>query len=113
MGQEIENSAIRFDFRKFGSLSIEGNSLKGILFSYQKPKQPVNQGNTIAGNPGEIKVEHPIDVSLDRISRVNVNEGVLLGPVIYVWDAMVVLAMILAFRFIGNCMPSFLAWMKS
>lgn len=102
-----------FDFLKFGKLTLTEKALKGVIFSFQRPSRDKKQiGNTIAGNPGEIKVEHPIDAPLDRISRVDVNEGVLIGPVIYLWDAFVVLAMIVAFRFISNYMWSWFAWTK-
>ena len=108
-GREINT----FDFLKFGKLTLTEKALKGVIFSFQRPSRDKKQiGNTIAGNPGEIKVEHPIDAPLDRISRVDVNEGVLIGPVIYLWDAFVVLAMIVAFRFISNYMWSWFAWTK-
>lgn len=102
-----------FDFRKYGKLTLTEKRLLGTIYSFQKTKQPQQQvGNTIAGNPGEVKVEHPIDATLDRISRINVNEGLLMGPVIYLWDVFVVLATIAVFRFIGNYMWSAVSWLQ-
>ena len=113
MSEQSEREINTFDFLKFGKLTLTEKALKGVIFSFQRPARDKKQiGNTIAGNPGEIKVEHPIDAQLDRISRVDVNEGVLIGPVIYLWDAFVVLAMIVVFRFISNYMWSWLAWTK-
>lgn len=113
MSEQSEREINTFDFLKFGKLTLTEKALKGVIFSFQRPARDKKQiGNTIAGNPGEIKVEHPIDAQLDRISRVDVNEGVLIGPVIYLWDAFVFLAMIVVFRFISNYMWSWLAWTK-
>ena len=113
MSEQSEREINTFDFLKFGKLTLTEKALKGVIFSFQRPARDKKQiGNTIAGNPCEIKVEHPIDAQLDRISRVDVNEGVLIGPVIYLWDAFVVLAMIVVFRFISNYMWSWFAWTK-
>ena len=113
MNESQEREISTFDFRKYGKLTLTEKRLIGTIYSFQKTKQPQQQvGNTIAGNPGEVKVEHPIDATLDRISRINVNEGLLMGPVIYLWDAFVVLATIAAFRFIGNYMWSAVSWLQ-
>lgn len=113
MSEQGDQELNTFDFLKFGKLTLTEKALKGVIFSFQRPMRDKKQiGNTIAGNPGEIKVEHPIDAPLDRISRVDVNEGVLIGPVIYLWDAFVVLSMIVVFRFISNYMWSWFAWTK-
>ena len=111
MMETNEQEVASFDFRKFGKLTLTDKSLKGTIYSFQKAKQPQQQSNTIAGNPSEVRVEHQVDATLDRISRVNVNEGLLLGPVVYVWDAFVVIATLLLFFFIGNTL-SFISWAR-